>query len=531
MNLPRSPIPPHAKRSPIFFGTFFVVLTSLMIVPRAAQAQSSVVWTNVFKGPGVSFDFAATVGVDSAGDVFVGGASGSIGSENAVVLKYSSAGVSLWTNSYNGPGNSEDWIGSLAVDGGGNVTVAGHSRKAPGSDDWNFLTIRYSGAGVPLWTNLYDGAGDGTDFTSGIAVDSSSNVVVTGWSKTSTNVSSEDFATIKYSSTGVPLWTNYYDGPGNEWDIANAVALDANGRVFVCGSAMAANSDIATVAYSSAGVPLWTNLYDGPAGGWDSGNALAVDHAGNVIVVGEAPGIGTAQDYVTIKYTSAGVPLWTNLYNGLGNDNDRADAVTVDGNGNVFVTGFSRNANGDSDFATLKYSPDGTPLWTNLYNGPGNDDDGASALAVDSNGNVFVTGTAVGINSHDDFVTIAYSNAGVPLRTNRYNGPGNISDGAEGIAVDGIGNVIVTGHADSVASGFDFVTVKYPSLSPGGTLTSIPLKIQNFGGQIVLTWSNAAFGLQSAPAATGTYTNVNGAASPHTNSGVNPQQFFRLKSN
>src|SRR4051794_16644232 len=84
----------------------------------------------------------------------------------------------------------------------------------------------------------------------------------------------------------------------------------------------------------------------------------------------------------------------------------------------------------------------GAPLWTNRYNGPGNGNDVATGIAVDGNGNVFVTGHSVGNGSSDDYATIKYSNAGVALWTNRYNGPGNGRDTAVGLAVDSNGNGI-----------------------------------------------------------------------------------------
>ena len=69
------------------------------------------------------------------------------------------------------------------------------------------------------------------------------------------------------------------------------------------------------------------------------------------------------------------------------------------------------------------------------------------------------------------------------------------------------------------------------SYSASGTLTPIPLKIQLIGTNAVLTWSNASFALQSAPAATGAYTNEPHAASPYTNPVAGIQKYFRLKAN
>ncbi len=115
-------------------------------------------------------------------------------------------------------------------------------------------------------------------------------------------------------------------------------------------------------------------------------------------VVTGPDGHSSNADYVTIAYTNAGAPMWTNRYNGPGNFFDGASAVTVDGIGNVFVTGTSWNSNVNGDpvnpaFATVAYSSIGLPLWTNLYSGPGNGNV-AVRLAVDGSGNVVVTGTS-----------------------------------------------------------------------------------------------------------------------------------------
>src|SRR5262245_29185857 len=86
-----------------------------------------------------------------------------------------------------------------------------------------------------------------------------------------------------------------------------------------------------------------------------------------------------------------GTPLWTNRYGGAAHAGGSARAVAVDGSGNVFVTGSSANGY-YSDYATVAYSAAGAPLWTNRYNGPGQETDVAVGVAVDGSGNVFVAG-------------------------------------------------------------------------------------------------------------------------------------------
>ena len=122
-------------------------------------------------------------------------------------------------------------------------------------------------------------------------------------------------------------------------------------------------------------MPLWTNLYNQEANDNDSAWAVAVDSSNNVIVKGYWAGDFGDRGSATIKYSSAGAPLWTNLYNGPGNGYDFTYAVAVDGSNNVIATGYSASTNVSPynyDYATIKYSSAGVPLWTNLYNGPGN---------------------------------------------------------------------------------------------------------------------------------------------------------------
>jgi hypothetical protein len=178
-----------------------------------------------------------------------------------------------------------------------------------------------------------------------------------------------DYATIQYSSAGVPLWTNRYHEPGNYINCASAVAVDGSHNVIVTGySSNGTNSDYVTIKYSSAGVPLWTNRYNGSGNGDAEARAVAVDGSNNVIVTGrsEASASSYIYDYATIKYSSAGVPLWTNLYNGPGNGDDQACALALDHSGNVIVTGYSTGSGGDYDFATVKYICVPSPVLTGL---------------------------------------------------------------------------------------------------------------------------------------------------------------------
>jgi hypothetical protein len=274
---------------------------------------------------------------------------------------------------------------------------------------------------------------------------------------------------------------------------------------------------------------LWTNSYNGPGNAADYPVALAVDRNDDVVVTGyslNAPA-GLNYDYATVKYSGAGAALWTNRYEGPGAGADYAAAEAVDSSGNVFVTGSSVGTNGNVGCATIAYSSAGITLWTNFYQASANSGDEGTGVATDANGNVFVTGRS-SLTGVYDFLTIAFSNTGLPLWTNRFNATGTNEDDAYAITADHSGNVLVTGRSFVSGTGFDLLTIKYSAVS---LPAPIPLNFQLTGNQLVLSWSNASFSLQSATAAAGSYTNVPGATSPYTNLTTSDRLFFRLKGN
>jgi hypothetical protein len=258
-------------------------------------------------------------------------------------------------------------------------------------------------------------------------------------------------------------WVRRYNSPADDWDRANAIAVDDYGNVYVTGESKGSGTDwdYATIKYYPNGDTAWVRRYNGPADSSDITFALAIDGYGNVYVAGYSQGIGSDFDYATIKYDPNGNQVWVRRYNGPGNGTDAVPAVAVDGFGNVYVTGSSVGGETGSDYATIKYYPNGDTAWVRRYNGPGNGSDGASGIAVDDYGNVYVTGTSSGSGTGSDYATIKYDPDGNELWVSRYNGPGNASDNASAIALDGSGNICVTGWSIGVGTYFDYATVKY----------------------------------------------------------------------
>jgi hypothetical protein len=301
-----------------------------------------------------------------------------------------------------------------------------------------------------------------------LAVDKIGNVYVTG---TSGNyIDGNDCATVKYDSSGREIWVKRYDAPmlGGQ-DEAKAIELDSAGNIYVAGTSYdghASEEDYLLIKYDPVGNELWTKLY---SAGYDISNwanDLILDAAGNIYITGHMHYTGSNNDYLTVKYDNGGRYLLRTQYDGPGNWNDRAKFVRVDSGGNVYVTGFSCDTDKSPDITTIKYDKDGVELWINRYSHLYSAEYYPTGMVVDSHGNVYVTGYFItGHLTISTCITLKYSNAGTELWSKEYSGSGFYSSAkSNDIAVDNSGNVYITGVSSVSGVDSDYTTIKYDSV-------------------------------------------------------------------
>jgi len=401
---------------------------------------------------------------------------------DCVTIKYAPDGsVSPgWPVSFNGTGAGDDLPADITVDSAGNAYVTG---KSWGGDptgtgtDFDYVTIKYPASGVAEdWAAIYSGGSEnGYDQANAVAVDASGNVYVTGMSWQGAD--GHDCVTVKYDSAGNELWAKPYHG-GHGWDWGNALAVDVAGNTYVTGGSLeggpGVDQNYITLEYDPDGNLLVSVSYNGTGGGYDETSSIALDSStGDVYVTGLSAGIGTGFDYATIKYNSSLIQQEVSRYNGPGDWWDEALAITLDSLANVYVTGKSWGDGTDFDYATIKYDSSLVQQWVRRYNGPGNGGDEAYAIAsgVDKLLNeefVVLTGASYGSDANYDYATLIYTLDGENLWRGRYDGTGNGDDKAYDLAVDSIGNVYVTGESwggDPTdippGTGYDYATVAY----------------------------------------------------------------------
>jgi len=323
-------------------------------------------WAQIYHGPGDGNGAAYAVAVSPGGaKVFVTGFSDGVssGPDYATVAYDAGTGVQLWVRRYDGPGDFWDYANALSVSpGGSRVFVTGQSYPHSGGFS-DYATVAYSSSGAQLWVRRFHASGTGDNRANSVAVSpGGSTLFVTGTASAAGGQAG--ITTVAYSaSTGARQWVGFFDTPGGcTGDDGRAVGVSPDGsKVFVTGTTDGGGcSDYSTVAYDAmTGAQLWASQYDGPGDSYDNAFALAVSPGGQkVFVTGYGVGDTGSYDYGTVAYDAAtGAQLWVARYNGPvdGTDVPRSIAVSPGGS-KVFVTGQSPGTGGDDDFLTVAYA-------------------------------------------------------------------------------------------------------------------------------------------------------------------------------
>jgi hypothetical protein len=459
------------------------------------------IYSTYLGGSGGFGDSGRAIAVDSFGDAYVTGFTGSTNfpttpgalqtdcntseyCENTFVAKFNAAGSALVYSTYLSPGNNQGGAAGIAVDSAGDAYIVGSSSAdfpiTPGAFQKTcvssgggcvFVTeINPSGSAL-IYSTYLGGGGEFGDIGGAIAVDSAGSAYVTGQTnsssfpvtlgafQTSASGGAGNAFVTKFNSSGSALVYSSYLGAGGEFgDIGDAIAVDSAGNAYVTGATCATDFPVTPGAFQTT-YPGGSCGND-PGALWGYAFVTKINPTGSALVYstylggsGISHGLGIAADnagqaYVTGYALTTGFPTTSGAFQTLCRGKECAIY------GDAFVT---------------KFNPTGSALVYSTYLGGFRQDQG-NAIAVDSAGSVYVTGMTTSSNFPVDnpiqqklvgggnaFVS-KLNPAGSALAYSTYLGgvnsldavlPGDIGNG---IAVDSEGNAYVTGY--TLASDF-----------------------------------------------------------------------------
>lgn len=358
--------------------------------------------------------------------------------------------------------------------------------------DWGTY---HGGSSGETFRDLY---ADKAGYTYVIGSTMSPNGISTPGSHQPMSAGGPDVFVAKYSPAGTRLWATYFGGP--DADQGQHITLDtAGGFLYITGftssptgmvtagayqGLLLGSSDAFLAKFDTSGTLIWSTYFGGSEG--ETCNAVAVDPAGNVTITGwtnspdniaspgaHLPVFRGQQDIFIAQFDSNGARRWSTYYGDIGFDIGLQ--VAADANSNLIISGWTSSAiniaspgasqpiyaGGTADAYLLKFSPNGTRIWSTYFGGTL--EEYGDALYLAPGGDIFLagpctspdglstTGThqpAIGGN-YDGFVA-RFDAAGNP-RWGTYYG-GNDIDVLYGITGGPDDAVIIAGHTRSTSA-------------------------------------------------------------------------------
>ncbi|MEZ4651690.1 MAG: SBBP repeat-containing protein [Candidatus Eisenbacteria bacterium] len=440
----------------------FVLSTLLTVGSLSLEAGSvladptpPILWTDQWNGPGNHDDFPNVIGTDPFGGFYVGGSTyeNGVGAnrEDYFLNRYAVDGTIEWTRILGETGYDDL---TAMITGPGWVTVTGITTT---DNTFEVTTLSYDDAGNLLWEDRFPISGTfWREFTPRMVQDADGNFLISAHS-------AGDYLVLKYDSDGTLLWSQSYDGPAGGDDFASDIAVDAAGNVFVAGivpTSAQFGSAIGTIKLDANGVFQWEQFESGDIGSVFLYAGVRVGPDGHPVVTGNPESVCGVFELRVWKCDSAtGAPLWVESYPPEPCHSMEPIGMTMDGDGNALVTSFGHEVPFETHFHTFKYAPDGTLLWHRLFDGAGTSEDIPRALTLDDAGNLYVAGLTNFPPQNRDYAAVKYSPDGDELWTLHWPDPQGTNAWITAVAVTSAGDVIFSGQVYDSAHQEDAVTL------------------------------------------------------------------------
>lgn len=271
------------------------------IVTIKYNSSGDRLWVNYFNSPSNLDDYPTAIKSDKVGNIYIAGqVTNTQGFYDAVIIKINPNGVQEWVKYYSGTVNGNYNPSSIAIDTSGDVIVAISAPTLAASTD--IIVIKYNSSGNVVWIQQYNGTSNGMDYPKKIVSIPSRDIYVGGWTENGSNYT--DMLVLKYSSSGVKLWEAKYNGVYNDYDFLEDMFVDQWGNVYISGTIENPNgkNNFATIKYNTSGTQQWVAYYQNSFKNSSEVTTIAMDNLGNIFVTGiEYDSLDNA-DIITVMY-------------------------------------------------------------------------------------------------------------------------------------------------------------------------------------------------------------------------------------
>lgn len=374
----------------------------------------------------------------------------------------------------------------IAVGPDGSTYITGiHSIDSPPLE---IFLVKFAPDGSIAWQQTWDGPDPFFDNrASDVAVSPDGrSVYVTGTSFINPNVA----VLLNFdAATGSLVWDKSWGGNA----FPQGVAVGGDGSIYAAGSVTFSDGQqIFVTKFAPDGSVLWHRVTNAPQStGSTSGEDVALDAAGNVYVVGEAPvpdpdnpGFILGFQIALLKLDANGNSIWQRTV-AEGEQLDSRGGLTVAPDGSVLVVGARIDTRSSFDALVLKFATDGTLLWNRTWGGRSHDE--GDGVAVRADGTIFITGTTNSFSAADDAFFLQLDPNGKATEAATWGGPG--TEFASAIDVNPAGDAVIGATVQDPPYAFLKATrhtsrIKAVVGDPGFPLTSVESGVMDAGGTV-----------------------------------------------
>lgn len=433
------------KKTEIKILLVISILSTVLIT--GLHSQPSLQWVSSFNGANDGNDRAVKAVTDAGGNIYLlGTVNNSQTKDDMVLVKYSAGGVKQWEKFYYGDVDDNETPVDIQLDQAGNVYVVVRNYYTANNFSYERSVLKkYSPSGSLLWTYEDKQTAGITRLVKCLTISSDNYVYMAGRAVTVIgNVTYNSPYILKLNLNGgrIDSIYNIYDVDTFSVSNLNDIITDNSGNVYVTGSR---GKNIYTVKLNSGLDTVWTKSYNGSGNGIDAAVKIAFDNNFNVYAAGYILSANSGNDYAVIKYSNGGAQVWAKTYNGPANGNDQVNDMAVQPDGSVYITGRISGGSSGYDFGTMRITSAGNIVWTNIYDGSSNGNDAGTSIALDNAGALYVAGTSVEGTGGTDFTIIKYSTLFANQHwVSKYSL--STTDSLSGMLLDNNYNLVVYGH-------------------------------------------------------------------------------------